>query len=64
MHLERAKHIQSQSVVPRSDACVDEGCIGVDVGHDASTPHVCYQRQSLAYLLTLSTQTDDCNTLP
>lgn len=54
------ENIKRQSVVSRSDAGVDEGGVGVDVGVDAPPPHVCHQGQGLSQLLPLPTQADHC----
>ena len=53
-NLECLEDIQRQCVVPRPDAGVDKGGVGVDVGGDTSPPHVCHQGQSLAQLLSLA----------
>ena len=62
LHLQCLEDVQSQGVIPRSDAGVDEGGVGVDVGCDAPSSHVRYQSQCFAQLLALPTQTDYCTT--
>lgn len=53
-YLEGLEDIQRQGVVPRPDAGVDQGGVGVDVWGDAPAPHVCHQGQGLAQLLPLA----------